>query len=85
LEYRSRLDWVGDVEEARWSWRHSKGSVSPSATIRQLEGARRHFGKGRLWNASLELKGDFEIFVSKVIQRPPFLFERIRIRSFNDV
>ena len=43
LEYRSRLDCVGDVEEARWSRRHSKGSESPSATIRHLEGARRHF------------------------------------------
>jgi len=42
LEYRSRLDGVYDVEEARWSRSHSKGSRSPSATIRQLEGARRH-------------------------------------------
>ena len=42
LESPSRSESFRDVEEARWSWRHSKGSVSPSATIRQLEGARRH-------------------------------------------
>ena len=38
----SLLESVGELEEAGWSWRHSKGSVSPSVTIRQLEGARRH-------------------------------------------
>jgi hypothetical protein len=46
LEYRSRLDGVGDVEEARWSRRLTKGSGSHIATTRQLEGAGHISGPG---------------------------------------
>ena len=42
LESASNLESVRAVQEARWSRRRSKGSASPIATKRQLEGARRH-------------------------------------------
>ena len=42
LKQQYKMESVRGYQESRWSRSRSKGSVSHTSTIRQLEGARRH-------------------------------------------
>jgi len=48
LEPRGHWNSLREVQDATWSRRLSKGSVSHIAITRQLEGARRHYSPGSL-------------------------------------